>query len=93
MLRKTNRVQQYRKANTIFEAIQYDGTWDSIKDFIPAQKVYTARRKLNNVLYIRTRVGDQKCVPWDYVIKETEWSFFSCNPNAFQLNYRLVKDY
>jgi hypothetical protein len=88
-----NIVKEYRKLPVIIEAIQWDGTWESV----PALKLFSPdvfeRHDLDfkrTYLYTKTLEGEHMISPGDYLIKGIMGEFYPCKPEIFELSYELV---
>jgi hypothetical protein len=88
----------YRKKPVVIEAIQWDGTWDSL-DTINAYypKLETSgliENKVNKTIqswYIRTLEGMYCVSKGDYIIKGVKGEFYPCKPDIFELTYEAVE--
>ena len=85
---------KYRKKPVVIEAIQWDGSWDSmeaIKTSWPEMQVCASTlhppSKTVRDWSIRTLEGSHQVSVGDYVIKGVKGEFYPCKPDIFEMTY------
>lgn len=84
----------YRKRPVVIEAVQWDGSWDSmeaIKENYPAMDVCASTlhppSKTVRGWSIRTLEGSHVVSPGDWIIKGVKGEFYPCKDEIFRLTY------
>ena len=91
---------KYRKKPVIIEAIQFDGSTNSverIKDWSEHLIEFFAAERVNQTIYpsflvIPTLEGNMTASVNDWVIKGIKGEFYPCKPDIFEGTYELVKE-
>lgn len=82
---------KYRKKPVIIDAIQWDGTFESVqsvKDFAGDHvKEKTDLDGKRSYIYIESLEGPMLVSPKDYIIKGVKGEFYPCKPDIFELTY------
>lgn len=81
---------KYRKKPVVIEAVQYDGTDESVDWLYPQLVSGEIGRNLQGV-YIKTLEGVMKAEIYDYIIKGINGEFYPCKPDIFIKTYEVVK--
>ena len=91
--------KKYRKKPVVIEAWQYDGTWDSINDWLTALGYDEDGDGTDggpacymgpNGLVIQTLEGDHHASPGDFIIRGVQGEFYPCKPDIFAATYEAV---
>lgn len=72
----------------LIDAIQYNGKFENIVDFIPIEKCYED----NRTLFIKTRDGDRSCLCGEWIIKDSNGQYFVCRDDIFHMSYEPYFD-
>ena len=81
---------KYRKKPVVIEAVQFDGTDESIEWLLPQLTSGEIGRNSQGV-YIKTLEGVMKADIGDYIIKGINGEFYPCKPDIFEMTYELVR--
>jgi len=91
---------KYRKKPVVIEAIQNDGNWPTVRDWliainppfgIPFLGEPPLTRNDDGSLNIRTLEGAMRCDVWDWVIRGIKGEFYPCKPDIFAATYESVE--
>ena len=77
---------KYRKKPVIIEAVQFDGTDESVEWLYPQLQEGIIGRA-HNKLYIKTLEGNMEANIGDYIIKGVIGEFYPCKPDIFEMTY------
>ena len=80
---------KYRKKPVIIEAVQFDGTDESV-DWLLPQLISGEIGRATNKLYIKTLEGTMTANIGDYIIKGVNGEFYPCKPDIFEATYEKV---
>ena len=80
---------KYRKKPVVIEAVQYDGTDESV-DWLYPQLVSGEIGRNTQGLFIKTLEGVMKAEIGDYIIKGVNGEFYPCKPDIFEATYEKV---
>lgn len=83
---------KYRKKPVIIEAVQFDGTDESVDWLLPqlaSGEIRTIGRSCNR-LHIKTLEGVMTANVGDYIIKGVKGEFYPCKPDIFNMTYESV---
>ena len=80
---------KYRKKPVIIDAVQFNGTDESVEWLLPQLKSGEIGRAINK-LYIKTLEGVMTATIGDYIIKGVNGEFYPCKPNIFEKTYEKV---
>ena len=81
---------KYRKKPVVIEAVQFDGTDESVEWLFP-QLVNNEIGRGCNKLYIKTLEGVMEASIGDYIIKGVNGEFYPCKPDIFTKTYEIVE--
>lgn len=87
---------KFRKKPVVIEAMQWDGTWESVpkvKSF--SQGTAVERPDLDgkrSYLKILTLEGEMLVSPKDWIIKGVNGEFYPCKPDIFEKTYEKVDE-
>ena len=84
-------MSKYRKKPVKVEAVQFDGTDESVEWLLPQLKSGEIGRACNK-LYIKTLEGVMEAKVGDYVIKGVNGEFYPCKPDIFEKTYEKIED-
>lgn len=85
-------IKKYRKKPIVIEAIQWDGTWESVPGIKEFSSDIFERTDLDfkrSYLYVKTLEGEHVVSPGDYIIKGIAGEFYPCKPNIFEATYEV----
>lgn len=101
-------MSSYRKVPVVIEAQQFDGTWESVNDWLeslgypldddgteggPACWIgVKAAGEREGCLYIDTLEGTMRAEPGDFIIRGVQGEFYPCKPEIFAATYEAVAD-
>lgn len=77
---------KYRKKPVVIEAVQFDGTDESV-DWLYPQLVSGEIGRSCNRLHIKTLEGVMTANVGDYIIKGVNGEFYPCKPDIFEKTY------
>ena len=88
----------YRKKPVIINAVQNDGVWKTIVDWlseiekkgIQISRKVGVTRNMNGSLIVRTRDGSIHAEIDDWVICDEKGEFYKCEPDIFEATYEPV---
>mgnify|MGYP001043486536 CR=1 FL=1 len=81
---------KYRKKPVEIEAVQFDGTDESV-DWLEPQLISGEIGRAYNKLYIKTLEGVMEASLGDYIIKGVNGEFYPCKPDIFEKTYEVVE--
>ena len=82
---------KYKKKPLIIEAVQFDGTDESV-DWLLPQLISGEIGRATNKLYIQTPEGVMTANVGDYIIKGVNGEFYPCKPDIFEKTYEPVEE-
>ena len=88
---------KYRKKPVVIEAVQFDGTLQSVDGFMPYDafeyrpSYHMPTGSAPSSLTIQTLEGAMTANHWDYIIKGVNGEFYPCKPDIFAKTYDLVE--
>ncbi|MET3657844.1 hypothetical protein [Sporosarcina psychrophila] len=77
--------KRYRKKPVVIEAVQYNGTVETIVDFAGFDN--TDMDPNESRIYIKTLEGNMLVSHGDWVIKGIKGEFYPCKPDIFEATY------
>lgn len=80
---------KYRKKPVVIEAVQFDGTDESV-DWLYDELVNGDIGRNSRGLYIKTLEGVMTADIGDYIIKGINGEFYPCKPDIFNKTYEKV---
>lgn len=80
---------KFRKKPVEIEAVQFDGTDESV-DWLEPQLISGEIGRACNKLYIKTLEGVMEASKDDYIIKGVNGEFYPCKPDIFEKTYERV---
>lgn len=89
---------KYRKKPVVIEAVQFDGTLQSVDGFMPYDafeyrpSYHMPTGSAPSSLTIQTLEGAMTANHWDYIIKGINGEFYPCKSDIFAKTYDLVSD-
>jgi len=89
---------KYRKKPVVIEAIQFDGTLQSVDGFMPYDafeyrpSYHMPTGSAPSSLTIQTLEGPMTANHWDYIIKGVNGEFYPCKPDIFAKTYEQVNE-
>ena len=81
---------KYRKKPVIVEAVQYDGTRESLLKIAQLQQAPSWLKVDGDDLLIPTLEGVMRAKVGDYVIKGVKGELYPCKPDIFEQTYEPV---
>ena len=81
---------KYRKKPVVIEAVQFDGTDESV-DWLYPQLVSGEIGRNAQGVYIKTLEGVMTASIGDYIIKGVNGEFYPCKPDIFEQTYELAE--
>jgi hypothetical protein len=91
---------RYRKRPVVIDAVQYDGTWQSVTSWLGAlgydpedgdgSDGVPNMHEADGGLVIETLEGDMHATPGDYIIRGVQGEFYPCKPDIFEATYEQV---
>jgi hypothetical protein len=87
---------QYRKKPIVIDAVQNDGTWKTIIEWMKEQLIIPfgstppITRNEDGSLNIRTLEGTMRADVGDWVIKGIKGELYPCKPEIFEASYEPV---
>jgi hypothetical protein len=81
---------KYKKKPVVIEAVQFDGTDESVEWLLPQLKSGEIGRSINK-LHIKTLEGVMTADKGDYIIKGVNGEFYPCKPDIFEKTYEIVE--
>jgi hypothetical protein len=82
---------KYKKKPVIIEAVQFDGTDESVDWLLPQLESGEIGRGCAK-LYIKTLEGVMEASIGDYIIKGAKGEFYPCKPDIFKMTYENVRE-
>ncbi len=82
---------KYRKKPVVIEAIQYDGTEDSVVKILGLGGQRSIRCEAGD-LFIDTLEGKMRANKGDFIIKGVSGEYYPCKPDIFEMTYEKVND-
>lgn len=86
-------VQKFRKKPVVIEAIQYDGTENSVVEILQLQETASSARSIRvdaGGLLIPTLEGLMRADKGDWIIKGVQGELYPCKPDIFEKTYEPV---
>ena len=88
----------YRKKPVTIEALQWDGTWESMEaiearwpEMRMARKDLHPPTKTVRHWSIATLESQHEVSPGDYIIKGVKGEFYPCKPDIFEMTYEAAE--
>ena len=81
---------KFRKKPVVIEAIQYDGSHNSVHEIYELSEWKISF--INNRLTIRTLEGEMLASEGDWIIKGVSGEVYPCKPDIFEATYEPVED-
>lgn len=78
---------KYRKKPVVIEAVQFDGTIQSIESL---QIPECSQQLGSRTLQIQTLEGEMTAQPGDWIIRGVKGEFYPCKPEIFAATYEEV---
>jgi len=78
---------KYRKKPVEIEAIQFNGNFDEIEEFVGGDAEFR-----DGTLLVATLEGALTASPMDWIIKGVKGEFYPCKPDIFEQTYDPVVD-
>lgn len=82
---------KYRKKPVVIEAIQFDGKNGSLFPKWTRGEALPMMGDEGPILTVRTREGEMRAHPGDWIIKGVKGEFYPCKPDIFEATYEPVK--
>jgi hypothetical protein len=86
--------QRFRKKSVIIEAIQYDGTENSVVEILQLKETTSSARSIRvdaSDLLIHTLEGVMRANKGDWIIKGINGEFYPCKPDIFEKTYEKIE--
>ncbi len=83
-------VQQYRKKPVVIEAVQWDGSPESLGEVVNWMKKEVLMLDGGKKLGIETLEGTMEASIGDFIIKGVHGEFYPCKPDIFEKTYERV---
>ena len=80
---------KYRKKPVIIDAIQWDGTMNSMGAIRAA---FGDNVDIEHGLMCRTLEGPLQATPGDYIIRGVKGEVYPCKPDIFEMTYEAVAE-
>ncbi len=80
-------MSKYRKKPVVIEAVQWDGSQQSIEDMASLTCNVGFPAGPNDSLIVRTLEGDMTCQLNDWIIKGVKGELYPCKPDIFEATY------
>jgi len=89
-------VAWFRKKPVVIEAVQYDGTWESVNDWLTSLGFDEdddgtdggpSMWMEDGDLIIATLEGNHRANPNDWIIRGVQGEFYPCKPGIFEETY------
>lgn len=80
---------KYRKKPVVIEAVQFDGSDQSV-DWLLPQLISGEIGRSTNKLHITTLEGIMEAKVGDYIIQGINGEFYPCKPDIFEKTYEIV---
>jgi len=77
-------MQKFRKKPVVIEAVQFDGSRESIEGHIPESMISGLGF---DTLQIVTLEGTMTADPGDWIIRGVKGEFYPCKPDIFEATY------
>lgn len=84
---------KFRKKPVVIEAIQYDGTENSVVEILELKEAFSASKSIRagaDHLLIHTLEGIMRADKGDWVIKGVNGELYPCKPDIFEKTYEKV---
>jgi len=84
---------QYRKKPVVIEAVQYEGTPESVnavRDFVGDSLIFVDTVNRSGYYAIKTLEGIMRIETGDYVIRGVKGEFYPCKPDIFKATYDAI---
>jgi hypothetical protein len=75
----------FRKKPVVVEAIQFDGNFDELEQFVGGDSEFR-----NGELVIATLEGAMRASPKDWIIRGVNGEFYPCKPDIFEKIYERI---
>lgn len=76
----------YRKRPVVVEAVQFNGNFDEIEQFVGGDAEFRGGE-----LLVATLEGPLNASPRDWIIKGVNGEFYPCKPDIFEKTYEAVE--
>lgn len=80
---------KYRKKPVVIEAVQFDGTIESVEELMIPE---VSQELGSKTLQIPTLEGVMTASPGDFIIKGVNGEFYPCKPDIFEKTYERVEE-
>ena len=84
-------MSKYRKKPVVIDAVQFDGTDESVEWLLPQLKSGAIGRN-SRQLFIKTLEGVMEASIGDYIIKGIKGEFYPCKPDIFHMTYEKEEE-
>jgi hypothetical protein len=84
---------KFRKKPVLIEAVQYDGTENSVVDILQLKETTSSARSIRvdaRDLLIHTLEGVMRADKGDWIIKGVNGELYPCKPDIFEKTYEPV---
>ena len=78
---------KYRKKPVVIDAIQYDGSFDSMQEVSDFTEGQLSWDQQSGKVTINTLEGNMEARQLDYIIKGVSGEFYPCKPDIFLMTY------
>lgn len=78
---------KFRKKPVVIEAVQFNGNFDEIEEFVGGDAEFR-----DGKLLVATLEGPLEASNNDWIIKGIKGEFYPCKPDIFKATYDQVKD-
>ena len=85
---------KFRKKPVVIEAIQYDGTENSVVEILQLEETASSTRSIRvdaGDLLIHTLEGVMRADKWDWIIKGVNGELYPCKPDIFDKTYEPIE--
>lgn len=88
--------KKYRKKPVVIEAVQFNGTKESVLEILALQEqscgVKVLRKDATGDLLIPTLEGTMRASVGDYIIRGVQGELYPCKSDIFEQTYDLVEE-
>ena len=85
-------MSKFRKKPVVIEAIQYDGSSESMKEISAMSDREIRWMSNNNTIVIETLEGNMRANIGDWIIKGIKGECYPCKPDIFEATYERISE-
>lgn len=83
---------KFRKKPVVIEAMQFDGSWESVRALVEAHEAVTWSSRDGGIVRIATLEGEMIGSAGDWIIQGVQGELYPCKPEIFAATYEKVPD-